>query len=133
MNKFEENDIVITNDYNLAVIRKVIKQYAENTEKEQLEKRILAYRKAISFEDMKYVNSKLSGVWNTTHLNKCRRILKLLERDISKLKDKVPVYFYEICYGADHQIMTVVENTLFEIKNKQCFNIERKTYGKKDK
>lgn len=133
MNKFKENDIVITDTHYLAVIKKVIKEYIVNPEKEKIEKRIAAYRKAISFEDMKYVSSKLEGVWNETHLMKCRRVLKLLEKDSANVKKQVPIYFYEICLGAEHQTSLVAENTLFKINNEQCFNIERKVYGKENK
>lgn len=133
MNQFKENDIAITEEYQLVEIKTVIKTYAVNPEREKLEKKIQAYRKAISFGDMKYVNSKLDGIWTDIHLHKCRRILKLLERDLEITKPQVPVYFYEVYYGAEHQIMTVSETALFKLKNAQCFEIRRKSCGKENK
>ena len=129
MNKFKENDIAIVDGNLLVVIEKVIKENAVNPKKEAIQKRIMAYRKAISFEDMKHVNSKLAGTWNDMHLTKCRRMLKFLEKEETTIKETVPVYFYEVCYGTERQKMIVVEDVLVKLKNDMCFEIRRKTYG----
>jgi hypothetical protein len=133
MNKFKENDVAIVDGNLLVIVEKVIKENAVNPKKEVIQRRITAYIKAISFGDMKHVNSKMAGIWNDMHLNKCRRMLKFLEKEEAAIKNVIPVYFYEVCYGAEHQKMTVAEDVLIKLKNEQCFEIRRKTYGKENK
>lgn len=129
MNKFSVGDTVIEvsqEGFRIGIIENVIENLIDNPKRFKILKKIECIKKAIMFEDFRYINENSKVVWDFQCLNRCRALIKRHENLLKTIEKKIPKYKYLVIYDNHKHTEISEEKSLHILRNVNEFDIKLK-------